>query len=67
MKDLYITLTLLIPRPQARGKYIDVFLRPLVDKLKELWASRVQTKDANSNIIFNIHTVLLWTINDFST
>ena len=35
-KDPYKMLTLLIPGPNAPKKDIDVFLRPLVDELKEL-------------------------------
>ena len=58
-------LTLLIPGPQAPGKDINVFLRPLVDDLKHLWHQGVETWDAVDNNIFNIHAALLWTINDF--
>ncbi|GJV51766.1 hypothetical protein Tco_1447507 [Tanacetum coccineum] len=31
-------LTLLIPGPKSPGKDIDVYLRPLIDDLKDLWA-----------------------------
>ena len=58
-------LTLLIPGPQALGKDIDVFLRPLVDELKQLWHQRVETQDVVDNTIFNIRVPLLWTVNDF--
>ena len=37
MKAPYMMLTLLILRPFAPSKDIEVFLRPLVDELKELW------------------------------
>ena len=36
-KDPYKMLTLLIPGPNASRKDMDVFLRPLVDELKDLW------------------------------
>ena len=35
MKDPYMILSLLIPRRKAPGNKIDVYLRPLVDGLKE--------------------------------
>ncbi|KAI3443855.1 hypothetical protein Pfo_000520 [Paulownia fortunei] len=37
MKPAYMIMSLLIPRPKTLGKKIDVYLRPLVNKLKELW------------------------------
>ena len=39
MKDSYFMLTLLISSPQASGKDMDVFLRPMIDELKDLWVS----------------------------
>nr|KAJ0208865.1 hypothetical protein LSAT_V11C400175950 [Lactuca sativa] len=47
------------------GYDIDVFLRPLVDELKMLWAEGVQIRDASTNNVFNMCTMLLRTINDF--
>ncbi|GJX33614.1 reverse transcriptase domain-containing protein [Tanacetum coccineum] len=39
--------TLLIPSPKSSGKDIDVYLRPLIDDLKDLWAKPgVETIDA---------------------
>ena len=37
MKDSYMILSLLILGRKALGNKIDVYLRPLVDDLKELW------------------------------
>ncbi|VVA36904.1 PREDICTED: transposon, partial [Prunus dulcis] len=37
MKAQYSMMTLVIPGPKAPSKDIDVYLRPLVDELKELW------------------------------
>ncbi|XP_020271787.1 uncharacterized protein LOC109846957 [Asparagus officinalis] len=37
MKESFFMMSLLIPGPHAPGNDIDVFLRPLVDELKELW------------------------------
>ena len=36
MKESSFMLTLLIPSPNSPGKDMDVFLRPVVDKLKDL-------------------------------
>ncbi|GJU16926.1 hypothetical protein Tco_1144892 [Tanacetum coccineum] len=38
MKESSFMLTLLIPRPKSPGKDIDVYLRSLIDDLKDLWA-----------------------------
>ncbi|XP_062100718.1 uncharacterized protein LOC133806640 [Humulus lupulus] len=65
MKDNNFLLTLLIPGPKSPGKNMDVFLRPLVDELKELWTNGIETRDATSNSMFKMRAALLWTINDF--
>nr|GEW33781.1 hypothetical protein [Tanacetum cinerariifolium] len=43
MKESSFTLTLLIPGPKSPGKDIDVYLRPLIDDLKVLWALKGKT------------------------
>ncbi|KAL5578927.1 hypothetical protein UlMin_011369 [Ulmus minor] len=59
-------LSLLIPGPQSPGKDMDVFLRPLIDELKELWVHGLDTHDAASeNGVFRMRAALLWTVNDF--
>ncbi|XP_062112440.1 uncharacterized protein LOC133823592 [Humulus lupulus] len=65
MKDHYFMLTLLIPGPKSPGKDIDVFLRPLVEELKELWINGVETRDGRNNSMFKMRAALLWTVNDF--
>ncbi|KAJ9567086.1 hypothetical protein OSB04_003052 [Centaurea solstitialis] len=65
MKESSFMLSLVIPGPKSPGKDMDVFLRPLVEELKQLWHSGVRTKDALTNKFFNMKAVLLWTINDF--
>ena len=65
MKDNYFMLTLLIPGPKSPGKDMDVFLRPLVDELKDLWVNRVDTRDSTTNRMFKMRAALLWTVNDF--
>lgn len=65
MKESSFIMTLLIPGPTAPGKDIDVYLRPLVDELKELWEKGVWTYDSEEDAHFQMHVALLWTINDF--
>ena len=67
MKDSYFMLTLLILGPQAPGKDMDIFFRLLIDKLKELWVSRVEACDAVDNSIFTMRVAFLWNVNDFPT
>ncbi|XP_042974577.1 uncharacterized protein LOC122306207 [Carya illinoinensis] len=65
MKEPYTMLSLLIPGPKSPGNDIDVFLRRLLDELKELWEEGIRTYDAYSKQHFMLHATLLWTINDF--
>ncbi|KAL2506236.1 Uncharacterized protein Adt_21857 [Abeliophyllum distichum] len=68
MKPEYLILTLLMPSFEVPGKYIDILLRPLVDELKELWADRIDMRDAKTNnrSVFRMCAALLWIVNDFS-
>ena len=56
---------MIIPGPKAPGNDIDIFFRPLVDELKELFATGVETYDAFREEKFMLRAALLWTINDF--
>jgi len=56
---------MLIPGPKSPGMNIDVYLRPLILELKELWDKGVTTWDAGTRKNFKLHALLLWTINDF--
>ncbi|KAL6328778.1 hypothetical protein AAG906_003795 [Vitis piasezkii] len=47
------------------GKEIDVYLRPLIDELKELWHDGIETYDVSIGQYFKMHAAILWTINDF--
>ena len=58
-------MSLLILGPNAPRKDIDVFLRPLIDELKELWNVGVENYDASTQSSFKLHVAVLWTINDF--
>ncbi|XP_068328202.1 uncharacterized protein [Pyrus communis] len=65
MKKPFSFLTLLIPGPNAPGNEINVYLRPLIDELKELWESSVQTYNKMAAYTFNLHAIVILTINDF--
>nr|GEW32475.1 hypothetical protein [Tanacetum cinerariifolium] len=68
MKESYFMLTLLIPSLKSPGKDINVYLRPLIDDLKVLWALKgVETIDVATRQKFNTRAMVLWTINDFPT
>ena len=57
-------MSLLIPGPKSPGKDYDVFLKPLIDELNELWVG-VEAYDVISREMFNLQDVIMWTINDF--
>nr|GEZ02775.1 reverse transcriptase domain-containing protein [Tanacetum cinerariifolium] len=66
MKESSFMLTLLIYGPKSLGKDIDVYLRPLIDDLKVLWALKgVETIDVATGQKVNMRAMVLWTINDF--
>ncbi|XP_077219723.1 uncharacterized protein LOC143853913 [Tasmannia lanceolata] len=65
MKQPYIMMSLIIPGPSSSGNDIDVYLQPLVEELKELWETCLQTYDASKKENFQMHAALLWTISDF--
>ena len=65
MKSEYSILSLLIPGPRSPGNDIDIYLQPLIDKLKLLWDSGVETYDASRNETFQMQATLMWTISDF--
>ncbi|XP_026424606.1 uncharacterized protein LOC113320918 isoform X3 [Papaver somniferum] len=51
--------------PHSPGNDIDVYLRPLIDELKELWEEGVDTYDSSRNEMFNLKAGLLWTISGY--
>lgn len=65
MKQPFSMMSLLILGPQPPGRDIDVYLRPLIDELKELWEDGVVTYDASTRASFRMHAIVMWTINDF--
>ena len=65
MKEPYFILSLLIPGPHQSGNEIDIYLKLLVDELKELWEESVETYDTYNKEHFQMHATLLWTIHDY--
>jgi hypothetical protein len=58
-------LSIVIPGPSSPGQNIDVYLRPLIDELTQLWSSGVLTYDISRKQNFVTRAALMWTINDF--
>jgi hypothetical protein len=65
LKQPFWIISMLIPGPKSPGNNIEVYLEPLIDELKNLWAHGVEIWDAKVKKNFTLHAVLLWTINDF--
>ncbi|CAL8989925.1 unnamed protein product [Prunus brigantina] len=63
MKKEYMMMTVLIT--EDPGRSIDVYLRPLVDELKDLWTNGVRTYDKSTGKMFTFRAAVLWTVNDF--
>ena len=58
-------LYLLISGPHQPVNEIDIYLKPLVDELKELWEEDIETYDAYNKEHFQMRASLLWTIHDY--
>ena len=58
-------MSLLISGPKGPGNDIDVYLRPLIDELKILWESGVDTYDVSKSQNFQMKAAVMWTVNDF--
>ncbi|KAK0608016.1 hypothetical protein LWI29_024152 [Acer saccharum] len=65
MKEPYTFMSLLIPGPKGPGNDIDVYLRPLIDELNELWENGVNTYDISTQQNFQMKAAIMWTVNDF--
>ncbi|CAL2237470.1 unnamed protein product [Prunus armeniaca] len=63
MKKEYMMMTVLIT--EDLGRSIDVYLRPLVDELKDLWTNGVRTYDKSTGKMFTLRAAVMWTVNDF--
>ncbi|KAL0561366.1 hypothetical protein IC582_001791 [Cucumis melo] len=65
MKRKYMMLSMLISGPKQLEDDIGTYLAPLIEDLKLLWENGVECYDAYREEVFNLRSVLLWTINDF--
>ncbi|OAO89364.1 hypothetical protein AXX17_ATUG01290 [Arabidopsis thaliana] len=65
MKAENIMLSLLIPGPTTPGNNIDVYLAPLIDDLKDLWAEGIEVYDSFAKENFTLRAMLLWSISDY--
>lgn len=65
IKDPFCFMSLLIPGESQPEIDIDVYMRPLVDELNDLWTNGALTYDASTNETFRMHAALLWTIHDW--
>ncbi|KAK1661339.1 hypothetical protein QYE76_049498 [Lolium multiflorum] len=66
MKRKFIMMPVLIQGPKQPGNDIDVYLRPLVDELLELWAKPgVRVWDEHTEQEFDLRGLLFVTINDW--
>jgi hypothetical protein len=66
MKWKFIMMPVLIQGPKQPGNDIDVYLRPLVDELLQLWAEPgVHVWDEHKQEEFDLRALLFVTINDW--
>jgi hypothetical protein len=66
MKRKFIMMPVLIQGPKQPGNDIDVYLRPLVDELLQLWAKPgVRAWDEHKQEPFDLRALLFVTINDW--
>ncbi|CAH9097982.1 unnamed protein product [Cuscuta europaea] len=65
MKSHFIFLTLICPGPSDPKKRIDIYLQPLIEEMKELWAIGTPTYDVSRDQMFIMKAVIIWTISDF--
>src|ERR1041385_6099788 len=65
MKRKFIMMPILIQGPKQPGNNIDVYLRPLVEELLQLWSGNgARVWDEHKQEEFDLHALLFVTIND---
>jgi hypothetical protein len=64
MKYEFMFFCLVIPDPDHPRPKLNVMLRPLIDKLKELW-NRVEAYDSHKKQKFKLRATYLWSTYDF--
>jgi hypothetical protein len=67
MKKKFIMMPVLIQGPKQPANDINVYLRPLVEQLKQLWQTEgVRVWDEYKQEEFDLRALLFVTINDWS-
>ncbi|KAL0439468.1 UNVERIFIED_CONTAM: hypothetical protein Slati_2429800 [Sesamum latifolium] len=64
MSSEYMFLTMVIPGPSNSKRLIDVYLKPLVEELQNLWHVGILTRDSVRDETFVMRAALMWTVND---
>ncbi|KAL0315381.1 UNVERIFIED_CONTAM: hypothetical protein Sradi_5416300 [Sesamum radiatum] len=64
MKPEHMFLTMVIPGPSNPKRRIDVYLKPLIEELLQLWHRGVLMHDHVTNQAFMMRAILMWTFND---
>jgi hypothetical protein len=64
LEEGFIFVALVIPGPKEPRKQMNIFLRPLMEELKELWQG-VDAYDDHLKCRFNLRTTYLWSIHDY--
>ncbi|GJT98449.1 hypothetical protein Tco_1093967 [Tanacetum coccineum] len=66
LSQSYSIWPVILDNIQSASWTLMVYLRPLIDDLKVLWAKPgVETIDVATGLKFNMRAMVLWTINDF--
>ena len=65
MRKEYNFLTLMVPRSYSLAKCLDVYMRPLIDELQELWENGLPTFYRHGQTSFMMKVTVIWTINDY--
>jgi hypothetical protein len=64
LKEGFIFLALVILGPKDPKKQMNIFLRPLMKELKEMWQG-VDAYDNHLKCRFNLRAAYLWSIHDY--
>lgn len=65
IKKSFPFVTLLIPGSKWPEHNIDVYMKPMIAKLKELWELGADIYDASMIENFQMKVAIMWTINGF--
>jgi hypothetical protein len=64
LKEGFLFLALMIPGPKESRKQMNIYLRLLMEELKELWQG-VDAYDSHLKCLFNLQPAYLWSIHDY--